>query len=146
MRFSTAHSQTLYKGRLCKCKPRVSDEFPAAEAGAGDEQSEFASQTAQSFSDLIGLCRTWRKDGPLASLALEGALCCLRSLKGKPAKAGGGGGDALESALRALAATVGDFFGERRGGGLSIVQVCRGIKVSHSVRQPCGASLMRVHP
>lgn len=69
---------------------------------------------------------------PLASLALEGALCCLRSLKGREGggkgkgkvKGGGnGGGEALDGALKALAAAVGDFFGKRRGGGLTPKQV-----------------------
>lgn len=76
----------------------------------------------------MGLCKTWEKDAPLASLALEGALCCLRSLKGRPSsgkgKGGGGKGvEALDGALKALAAAVGDYFGKKRGGGLTASQV-----------------------
>lgn len=57
-------------------------------------------------------------------MALEGALCCLRSLKGGPRKGGDGGGEALEGALKVLAAVVGDFFGKKRGGGFTSLQVC----------------------
>lgn len=79
----------------------------------------------------MGLCKTWEKDAPLASLALEGALCCLKSLKGRPSsgkdksKEGGvGGEEALNEALKVLATAVGDFFRKRRGGGLTSLQVC----------------------
>lgn len=74
----------------------------------------------------MGLCRAWeKKNASLASLALEGALCCLRSLKSSPpkGKGGGAGGDALEGALEALTSAVGDFFGKKRAGGLTVVQV-----------------------
>lgn len=85
----------------------------------------------------MGLCRAWEKDAPLASLALEGAMCCLRSLKSRSSAAvkgkgkGGGGGrgeeeDAttvLEGALEALASAVGDFFEKKRGRGFTPLQV-----------------------
>ncbi|CAN0230425.1 unnamed protein product, partial [Ectocarpus sp. 12 AP-2014] len=125
--------QGLYKNRLCKCKPRASSSSSSEERGSkpGDDADDTRAQTAEAFSELIGLCRAWeKKNSPLASLALEGALCCLRSLKSSPAKGkgkggggGSGGGDALEGALKALATAVGDFFGKKRGGGFTVVQV-----------------------
>lgn len=76
----------------------------------------------------MGLCRTWEKNAPLASLALEGALCCLGSLKGRPSsnkdKGGGGAGvEALDGALKALATAVRGYFGKKRGSGLTASQV-----------------------
>ncbi len=132
--------QTLYKSRLCRCKPRVSCDEKVndagnggeASAGEGDDAEDIPARTAQAFSELMRLCRAWeKKDAALASLALEGALCCLRSLKGRPATAGngkgkgkgGGDGELLEGALKQLAAAVGDFFGKKRGGGLTVFQV-----------------------
>lgn len=118
----------------------------AAGAGGDGESEDFPARTAKDFSELMGLCKAWEKDAPLASLALEGALSCLRSLEGgsrrSPAQADGGGkgkakvaggGDsskgaqeALEGAFEALAAVVDQFFVKRRGGGLTPVQVrCR---------------------
>ena len=122
MQFLLPNRQALYTLRLCKCKPRVE------EAGeTGDDPDNVPSQTAEAFSQLMGLCRTWEKDAPLASLALEGALCCLRSLKGRPSSSkgtgGGGGAEALDGALETLAAAVGDFFRKKRGGGLTAFQV-----------------------
>ncbi|CAM9621337.1 unnamed protein product [Scytosiphon promiscuus] len=144
--------QTLYKNRLCKCKPRViaeeEDQTSQAGTAAGkdDEEAEefsagFSARTAEDFSELIGLCRAWEKDARLASLALEGALSCLRSLKGRrrsldqvngvgkkgKAKAAGGkdskgAQEALERAFEALAASVDLFFAKRRGGGFTPVQ------------------------
>lgn len=136
------HTQTLYKNRLCRCKPRASSPSSSSSNEEDDASvlGSIAAKTAEDFSELIGLCRSWEKDARLASLALEGALCCLRSLKGRPASAksangsaggveskggnGDGGGEALDAALKALAAAVGDFFGKRRGGGLTATQVC----------------------
>lgn len=137
--------QTLYKNRLCKCKPRAASDTTAAsasgagEAGAGDDTEDIPAEAAKACSELIGLCHAWEKDAPLASLALEGALCCLRSLKGRPSAAkgkgksggegdggGGGGGEeatALEGALEALGAAVGNFFVKKRGGGFTPLQV-----------------------
>lgn len=124
-------AQSLYKNRLCKCKPRASSSSSSSEergSKPGDDADDIRPQTAEAFSELIGLCRAWeKKNSPLASLALEGALCCLRSLKSSPAKGkgkgGGGGGDPLEGTLKALATAVGDFFGKKRGGGFTVVQV-----------------------
>eukprot|EP00903_Cladosiphon_okamuranus_P021832 g20075.t1 len=123
--------QTLYKNRLCKCKPRTRSSPSSHEAA--DDLDAIPARTAEDFSELMGLCRAWEKDARLASLALEGALCCLRSLKSCPANASGGGakgdgkgeggGEALDTALKTLAAAVGDFFGKRRGGGLTAMQV-----------------------
>ncbi|CAN0178962.1 unnamed protein product [Ectocarpus sp. 6 AP-2014] len=136
--------QSLYKNRLCKCKPRASSSSSSSseERGSkpGDDTDDTRAQTAEAFSELIGLCRAWEKNSPLASLALEGALCCLRSLKSSPAKGkgkgGGGGGDALEGALKALAAAVGDFFGKKRGGGFTVVQVEEVVKRFPDVLSP----------
>lgn len=148
----TTHTQTLYKNRLCKCKPRAPSSSSSSSNGEGDASSDLATvpaKTAQDFSELIGLCRAWEKDARLASLALEGALCCLRSLKSRPAGGGkgkgkgagggdgGGGGEALDTALKALAAAVGDFFGKRRGGGLTAAQVCNFAPVC-MLRRWCG--------
>ncbi|CAM9169353.1 unnamed protein product [Ectocarpus sp. 12 AP-2014] len=139
--------QGLYKNRLCKCKPRASSSSSSSseERGSkpGDDADDTRAQTAEAFSELIGLCRAWeKKNSPLASLALEGALCCLRSLKSSPAKGkgggggGGGGGDALEGALKALATAVGDFFGKKRGGGFTVVQVEEVVKRFPDVLSP----------
>lgn len=124
-------SQTLYKGRLCKCKPRALDGEGSVAEGTEEDKQDFFAGIARSFSELIGLCRTWAKDTALSSLALEGALCCLRSLKGRPAKGksgarktSNGDDEALDGALHALSDAVTDFFGKRRGGGFSPVQVC----------------------
>lgn len=133
--------QTLYKNRLCKCKARASsgeggnDGGAAAAAGEGEDAEDIPARTAQAFSELMRLCRAWEKDTPLASLALEGALCCLMSLKGKGMRKGkgegkgGGDGEALEVALKQLAAAVGDFFGKKRGGGLTVAQVMLSARV-----------------
>lgn len=126
-------SQALYSGRLCKCKPRVSEEASAAD-GDGDDAEDFPSETAKSFSELIGLCHAWEKDAPRATLALEGALCCLRSLQSGPSKGGSGGkagkkeghDEALDGALTALSAAVSRFFGTKRKAGFNSKQVlCR---------------------
>lgn len=139
---TTRDAQTLYRNRLCKCKPRAPSSEDE-EDGASDLDT-LPAKTAEDFSELISLCCAWEKDPRLASLALEGALCYLRSLKSsRPANANGsagggvagggkgkvegdgeGQGEALEVALKVLAAAVGDFFGKKRGGGLTVVQVC----------------------
>lgn len=111
----------------------------AAAAGGGEgESQDFAATIAKDFSELIGLCRSWEKDARLASLALEGALSCLRSLKGRRrslAEVDGGGNKnaiagheskaVLEEAFEALASAVRHFFAKRRGGGFTPLQVSR---------------------
>lgn len=114
---------------MCKCKPRGVGEAPVGE-GDGDDAEDFPSETAKSFSELIGLCHAWEKDVPRASLALEGGLCCLRSLQSRPSKASSakgkgkeGGDEVLDGALAALSAAVSRFFENKRKAGFSSKQV-----------------------
>lgn len=105
---------------------------------SGDASNDFPTQIAKAFSELLTLCRSWQKSPDLASLAIEGALCCLRSLKGRPGaneNAGEGKGKknavvkggnrnvALDGALAELATAVGEFFRKKRGGGFTAAQV-----------------------
>lgn len=125
--------QTLYK-RLCECKPQYEAAEPPSESG--DTSQDLRTQIAGAFSELNTLCRTWEKNASLASLALEGGLCCLSYLKrctspnentGKGESngvvKGGNTHAALDGALEGLAATVGVFFKKRRGGGITARQV-----------------------
>lgn len=112
---SVSGCQTLYQNRLCKCKPR---KF----VGEGKDTDSRTASTGDAFSELLTLCKTWEREPPMASLALEGALCCLRWLKAL-GNDGASASPALDASLQGLCSAVADFFAKKRGGGLTSTQV-----------------------
>ncbi|CAM9128612.1 unnamed protein product [Choristocarpus tenellus] len=102
---------SLYKSRLCRCKPRTLD--PALKEG-----------TVNTFRVLMKQCRGGGSKNPVMSgLAFEGALCCLRVLKGASSEDKDGEISLLVEAMDEVVSSMEAFFTTKRSSGLMGKQV-----------------------